>query len=173
MKINLFKTKILYSLMTKFYDTKYQLNIKVLNEDLLDYYNSFENHHDGDSGIDLLNPDDILDIEPFKVGKIDFKIQCEMIDLEDNTYTSYTLEPRSSITNENLMMANSRGIIDAGYRGNIIAKFRNMNEDNYDLKKNTCFFQILSPTLKPIKVKIVDELSNTTRNTSGFGSTNK
>ena len=159
--------------MSTFYDYKYQLNIKVLNNDLLDHYINFKNYHEGDSGIDLLNPYDILNIKSFNVGKIDFQIQCEMINLEDNKYCSYSIEPRSSIINEKLIMGNSRGIIDAGYRGNIIAKFINMNEDNYDLKKNKSFFQILSPTLQPIKINIVNELSNTTRNDGGFGSTNK
>ena len=107
-----------------------------------------------------------------------------MINLEDNTYTSYTLEPRSSISNTNFMMANSRGIIDAGYRGNIKAKVRNVSSNNTDIighmendseyiNTKACLFQILSPTLEPIKVNIVEELSSTTRNDGGFGSTNK
>ena len=33
------------------------------------------------------------------------------------------LFPRSSIVNTNLMLANSVGVIDSGYRGNIILKF--------------------------------------------------
>ena len=165
---NLFKESI-----PTFYEATYQLNIKVLNKELLNYYSSFLNHHDGDSGIDLLIPEDILEITPFGVGTIDFQIQCEMIELATNKYTSYTLEPRSSISNTNFIMANSRGIIDAGYRGNIKAKVRNMSEINNEINKDACLFQILSPTLQPIKVNIVNELSKTTRNTGAFGSTNK
>ena len=169
--------------MTTFKEVKYQLNIKILDNNLLKYYSSFTNHHDGDSGIDLLTPHHIYNIEPFAVGTIDFQIQCEMINLEDNTYTSYTLEPRSSISNTPFMMANSRGIIDAGYRGNIKAKVRNVSSNNTDIighmendseyiNAKACLFQILSPTLEPIKVNIVEELSSTSRNNGGFGSTN-
>lgn len=173
--------------MTTFKEVKYQLNIKVLDDNLLKYYSSFINHHNGDSGIDLIIPQDINNIEPLSVATIDFQIQCEMIDLKDNTYTSYTLEPRSSISNTTFHLANSRGIIDAGYRGNIKAKVRNISFNNEDItgyignssgsdeniKNKACLFQILSPTLEPIKLNIVDELSSTTRNDGGFGSTNK
>jgi dUTP pyrophosphatase len=159
--------------MTSFYETKYQLNIKILNKDLNDYYEKFVNHHNGDSGIDLITLDDIS-VNPLKVGTIDFSIQCEMIDLETNNYSSYYLVPRSSISKTNLIMANSIGIIDAGYRGNLMAKVRNMNLENDEIiNKNSCLFQIIAPDLKPIKLNIVEELSNTTRNNGGFGSTNK
>ena len=69
-------------------------------------------------------------------------------------------------------MANSIGIIDAGYRGNLKAKVRNFNI-NTSIFKTGSYFQIVSYDLKPIKVKLVNELSKTTRNDGGFGSTNK
>ena len=159
--------------MQTFSDVKYQLNIKILNNDLYNYYYQFTNYHNGDSGIDLITPENIINIEPFKIGTIDYQIQCEMIDLETNTLTSYYLVPRSSISKTNFMMANSIGIIDAGYRGNIMAKVRNMNPlNNENINKETCLFQIIAPDLKPIKINIVNELSITTRNDNGFGSTN-
>ena len=69
-------------------------------------------------------------------------------------------------------MANSIGIIDAGYRGNIKAKVRNFNIDKSTFKAGS-YFQIVAYDLKPIKVKLVNELSKTTRNDGSFGSTNK
>ena len=48
-----------------------------------------------------------------------------MINLETNELCSYYLVPRSSISNTPFIMANSIGIIDAGYRGFIKAKIRN------------------------------------------------
>ena len=163
--------------MPSFYESKYQLNIKIVKKnnikEIFNYYSSFINHHNGDSGIDLITLDDIIPgIEPLSVETIDFQIQCEMIDLETNNFTSYYLVPRSSISKTNLMMANSIGIIDAGYRGNIMAKVRNMSFAKESINKNTCLFQIIAPDLKPIIVNIVDELSITTRDDGGFGSTN-
>ena len=140
---------------------------------IINYYENFTSHHEGDSGIDLINPNEIQ-VAGLKVGTIDHLIQCEMIN-EDNKNVSYYLYPRSSISKTNFMMANSVGIIDAGYRGNIMAKVRNMslNENEFSIiKENDKLFQICAPDLKPIKIKIVNELSDTSRGSCGFGSTN-
>jgi dUTP pyrophosphatase len=158
--------------MTEFQKPIYQLNIKLSEEnlELFNYYNTFSNHHNGDSGIDLINISDIV-IDPFKVGTINFNIMCEMINIETNTLTSYYLVPRSSISSTYFQMANSLGIIDAGYRGEIKAKIRNFNPETSEILRVGKYFQIISPDLKPIKVNLVQELSTTTRNQNGFGST--
>jgi dUTP pyrophosphatase len=154
-------------------EPKYQLNIKINSENkqLKDYYEKFSSHHLGDSGIDLFNFNEII-INHLQVGTIDFEIQCELIDLSTNEFISYFLVPRSSLANTEFQMANSIGIIDAGYRGNIKAKVRNFNIDKSTFKAGS-YFQIVACDLKPIKVKLVNELSKTTRNDGGFGSTNK
>lgn len=150
---------------------RYVLHIKILNDSLDDYYNNFLQHYQGDSGIDLINPMNI-NVDPLQVGTIDFNIQCEMIDLQDNTYSSYRLVPRSSISNTSFMMSNSEGIIDAGYRGNIKAKITNISLNKNNINQFDKIFQIVSPTLEPILIKIVTKLSSSDRNNNGFGSTN-
>jgi dUTP pyrophosphatase len=159
--------------MPEFAKPKYQLNIKFNTDkkDVREFYNEFVSHHQGDSGIDLVFNDD-LTVNTFAVGTLDFGIQCEMIDMESNTYSSYYLVPRSSISNTPFQLANSIGIIDAGYRGNIKAKVRNFNLLPDTFPKGS-HFQIVAPDLKPIKVNLVEELSETTRNDGSFGSTNK
>lgn len=159
--------------MPSFQPIKYLLNIKIVSENLLvkQFYENFKSHHNGDSGIDLFIPNDIIvDLN----STIDFNIQCEMIDLETDTYTSYFVAPRSSIANiTGLMMSNSIGIIDAGYRGNLKAKVYNIVPNTkITISKNSSLFQIIAPDLKPIKINIVDKLSDTSRNDGGFGSTN-
>jgi len=154
----------------------YTLKIKFdknITNSIINYYENFTSHHEGDSGIDLIVPNEIQ-VAGLKVGTIDHLIQCEMVN-EDNKNVSYYLYPRSSISKTNFIMANSVGIIDAGYRGNILAKVRNMslNENEFSIiKENDKLFQICAPDLKPIKIKIVDELSDTSRGSGGFGSTN-
>ena len=155
--------------MNQFQTIKYQLNI-LANENIKKYYEELQLNHLGDSGIDLYNDSEII-VKPFKVGTVNFNIKCEMIDLENNTYTSYYLVPRSSISKTNFQLANSIGIIDAGYRGDIMAKIRNFDPENNSLLSKGTYFQIISPDLKPIKINLVESLSNTTRNESGFGST--
>ena len=73
-------------------------------------------------------------------------------------------------------MANSVGIIDSGYRGNIMAKVRNIpfnssDDLNYKIEEGTRLFQICAPDLSPFKVRLVNELSTTSRGEGGFGST--
>jgi dUTP pyrophosphatase len=152
----------------------YLLKIKIDSNasDLVkEHYSSFIYNHVGDSGIDLIVPNNV-DVDGLKVGTIDHLIQCEMVD-ENDKNVSYYLYPRSSISKTNFMMANSVGIIDAGYRGNIMAKIRNMNLDVSDVKSGDKLFQICAPDLKPIILQIVDQLTETSRGAGGFGSTNK
>uniref|UniRef100_A0A6C0CYT8 dUTP diphosphatase n=1 Tax=viral metagenome TaxID=1070528 RepID=A0A6C0CYT8_9ZZZZ len=85
---------------------------------------------------------------------------------------SYYLYPRSSISKTPLRMSNGTGIIDAGYRGNIIAKVDNISDNDYKIEKGTRLFQLCDASLDEIEIKIVDELSSTSRGESGFGSTN-
>jgi dUTP pyrophosphatase len=156
----------------EFTKPKYQLNIKVTSPDLdlKEFYNKFTSHHLGDSGIDLSFNEEVL-IDSFAVGTLDFGIRCEMIDTETNTFVSYYLVPRSSISNTPFQLANSVGIIDAGYRGSIKAKVRNFNYQMPVSFPKGSYFQIVAPDLKPIKVHLVENLTETTRNDGGFGST--
>ena len=160
------------SIIKNFQKVKYQLNIMLssTNDKIKEFYETFTSHHNGDSGIDLYN-DELL-VESFLVGTIDFQIKCEMIDLDTNQYTSYYLVPRSSLAKTPFQLANSIGIIDAGYRGNLMAKIRNFTPNKSELLSNGSYFQVIAPDLKLIKVNIVNELSTTTRDVGGFGSTN-
>ena len=153
-----------------FQNIKYQLNIIInsTNPDIIDFYNNFNYNHAGDCGIDLYNPN--IEIDSLMVKTIDFNISCEMIDLETDKYTSYYLVPRSSLAKTSFQLANSIGIIDAGYRGNIMAKIRCFHNISDTLEKGS-YFQIIAPDLKPIKVEMVDYLSETDRGNNGFGST--
>lgn len=104
----------------------YQLNIK-LNSDLSpvikSYYRQYAMRYEGDSGIDLPIPND-MNIYNNNLETINFGISCSMINLKENKQASYFLFPRSSISSTGLYLANSTGIIDSGYRGNIMAKIR-------------------------------------------------
>jgi dUTP pyrophosphatase len=158
----------------EFAKPKYQLNIKIITtkSEIKEFYNKFTSHHKGDSGVDLIFNDDVI-VDSFSVGTLDFGIQCEMIDTETNTFVSYYLVPRSSISSTPFQLANSIGIIDAGYRGSIKAKVRNLNPSMPFTFPKGSYFQIVAPDLKPIKVNIIEILSETSRNDGGFGSTNK
>ena len=146
-----------------------------VNNDVIQYYNQLENRETSDSGVDLIVTEDINTIA-FGVNTLKFKIRCQMKNTKTNQYSPYYLYPRSSISKTPLVMANSVGIIDRDYRGEIMAKVRNIplassDNDNYLINEGTRLFQICSPDLSPIKVKIVDCLTETSRGEGGFGST--
>lgn len=142
----------------------FQLNIKPDNDNIKEYYINHTHFHEGDAGLDLFCLEDIV-ISPGETATINFGISCE-------ANSSYFLVPRSSICKTPLRMANSIGIIDKGYRGNIIAKVDNIKNESYTIKKNERLFQIVSPMLLPITTNIVSTLTETTRGSGGFGSTN-
>ena len=140
------------------------------NSTLQDLYNHHEHYHKGDSGFDLYCPCTIT-IEPGEFKKIDLGIRCEAFK-DNNKNTSYYLYPRSSIVKTSLRMANSVGIIDAGYRGYIMACVDNISDEPCRVLAGTRLFQICASDLSPLSVKLVNILSETTRGEGGFGSTN-
>ena len=83
------------------------------------------------------------------------------------------LFPRSSIANKDLLLTNAVGIIDSGYRGEIMAKFCQRDDGGsiYGIGERIAQL-VISPVIIP-EIEIVDELNDTERGTGGFGSTGK
>jgi dUTP pyrophosphatase len=82
--------------------------------------------------------------------------------------------PRSSIRNTELMLSNSVGVIDAGYRGELQATFNKLNGlDSVSYKVGDRIAQIIIVPHPIIQIVEVDELSESSRGIGGFGSTGK
>jgi dUTP pyrophosphatase len=79
--------------------------------------------------------------------------------------------PRSSISKTPLRLSNSIGLIDPGYRGEIIAAVDNIKSEPYTAKPRQRLFQLAAMNGSSIHFSLVDELSETTRGMGGFGST--
>lgn len=167
--------------------SRFTLKINTDDQMLINKYSVEQPSHAGDSGIDLYTPDEYKFI-PGETKLVNLKVKCQMVDDMTGNDVSYYLYPRSSISKTPLRLANSVGIIDAGYRGDIMAAltyiptdaiFREINEfGKLDIEANTFtlpvgsrIVQICSGDLSPIKYQIVDELSATERGEGGFGST--
>ena len=96
--------------------------------------------------------------------------------VKTKTYPSpFYMYPRSSISKTPLTLSNSVGVIDSGYRGNLIAAFRYLSNSctPYTVDKYNRLIQICHPSLCKIFVILVnkEELTTTERGTDGFGST--
>jgi dUTP pyrophosphatase len=89
----------------------------------------------------------------------------------------YWLAPRSSISKTPLILANSMGVVDAGYNGELMAAMHNTSDEPYVVKQLDRLIQIVSGDLTPFyRITIRepnDRPDKTTRGEGGFGSTGK
>lgn len=83
--------------------------------------------------------------------------------------------PRSSIFKYDLMLSNSVGIIDSGYRNSIKFKYRQTDRTLFQNKfeVDERIGQLLILPYPKIELEEVKELSNTERGNLGFGSSGK
>ena len=81
--------------------------------------------------------------------------------------------PRSSISKTPLRMSNSIGLIDGGYRGEIMACCDNIKGESYTAKEGERLFQLVSADCSDISYELKEELSESSRGSGGFGSTGK
>lgn len=130
------------------------------------------------AGYDIYAPYDV-EIQPHKMAIIETGIA---LGIGEGGYGM--IVPRSSIgTKRHLMLANTVGIIDADYTGEIIVAMYNYSDDVQHIKMHERFCQLIlmqhGISVMPGDnedelvegIEIVDELDETDRGSGGFGST--
>lgn len=133
-------------------------------------------HHVGDSGLDLFITSDVC-IEAGETKLVDLGIKCQLVSLKwyspwKKQYHSYLLVPRSSISKTPLRLANSIGLIDAGYTGELKAALCNTGTVSFTLHKGDRYVQLVRPDLGQVELEVVNKIRSTSRSDGGFGSTN-
>lgn len=156
--------------------------LKELYKDRVEKWNKSLTSEHPDSGFDLLCPDQVL-FDGVETGHlitklVDLKVKAAAYcgDLSTKKPCPYTLNVRSSIYKTPFRLANNVGIIDSGYRGNLMAAvdchFKlQMDIIQMEMHKHNRYFQICMPTLEPFEVELVDSLDQTERGEGGHGST--
>lgn len=156
-------------------DNKYHLKLSIDNDELKTRYIEKDVKHNWeDAGYDLLIPVTIT-VPPRALGfMINHQVSGEMIKKGIKS-VAYYLYCRSSISRTPLRMSNKVGIIDNGYRGNLLAAVDNLSDEPYLIEAGSRLFQICAPQLDHFSVQFVskDQLSDSKRGTGGFGSTGK
>lgn len=168
----------------------YSLKLRIVSDDqeLKNLYKNqiakmntqeYKNNMFKDSGFDIYTPVENVIIQSGETKRVDMKIQCAAFKIVCNgdscikIPTGFYMYPRSSISKTPLRLANNVGIIDSGYRGNLMGAFDNVKNDYW--QQELCDYQrlvqICMPDLSPFTIEMVDDLSNTERGAGGFGST--
>jgi len=84
------------------------------------------------------------------------------------------LFPRSSVSNYDLNLANSVGVIDENYRGEVVAKFRRTSNGTCEVyDKGHRVVQLVVLPVPAIEIEEVGSLSDSNRGAAGFGSSGK
>ena len=148
-----------------------------------------------DSGFDLLLPEAVLANRAERFAKVDHLVSVALRRAAGEVNrkaprSAFYMYPRSSLSKTRLRLANSVGIIDAGYRGNLIAAFDVLpplpDEPTADsggevatlALKRQRLVQVCAPDLGPLRAVVIDEDERENevaregdRGAGGFGST--
>lgn len=132
-----------------------------------------------------------------RIDYIQYKTNLKLAVLKEREYSNFGYTdidydvlafPRSSVSKYNLVLANSIGLVDADYRGEVLLRFKYIwQPEDYRINKNNLLEGIVNSNkiykkgdkicqLKVTKVEnveftLVNELDSTNRGEGGFGST--
>ena len=183
------------------------MNIQVLkNEDYQDVDNLPKRGTDRSTGYDIIatsDPEIVGDTKDnvtyTRIEYIQYKTNLKLAVLKDRTYSGFGHSdidydvlafPRSSVSKYNLVLANSIGLVDADYRGEVLLRFKyiwqpedlRVNKDNLFegivninkiYKKGDKICQLKVTKVENAEFVLVNELDSTNRGEGGFGSTDK
>lgn len=140
------------------------MEIKVTKVDLEAKIPSYA--HLGDAGMDLF----ALEDTPIKVGEI-VKVRTG-VSMEIPGGFVGLIWDKSGVS-MNFGIKTMGGVIDSGYRGEIIVGVINLGKEDYIFEKHHKVAQMLIQPVSYSELKEAENLSDTTRGDGGFGSTGK
>jgi dUTP pyrophosphatase len=79
--------------------------------------------------------------------------------------------PRSSVSKTDLVQANCVGVLDSGYRGELMIRFKKFGDEDYEVGDRIA--QIMVLPYPEIKFEEADNLTDSQRGAGGWGSTGK
>ncbi|OEH74965.1 uncharacterized protein LOC34617638 [Cyclospora cayetanensis] len=145
------------------------LQILPLREEAKALYAGHGTFHDGDSGLDLFIVEQ-TSIAPGETKFLKLGFAASMRN-EQGRAVSWLVLPRSSISKTPLRLANSVGLIDAGYRGELMAAVDNVKSETFTVKPGDRYFQAVAFNGEGFSLQLVDSLDETSRGSCGYGST--
>ena len=125
----------------------------------------------GSAGLDLCACiDKNIEIEPGEILKVPTGIALQLC---DNNYVAMVFARSGLGINHGISLANGVGVIDSDYRGEIFVGLINLGNRTYTIEPNQRIAQIVIMNIPECKIIESLNLDDTSRGTSGFGSTGK
>jgi dUTP pyrophosphatase len=126
-----------------------------------------ERAHPGDAGLDLRSAVDV-EVGPGERAMVPTGLAVAIPD----GYAGLVL-PRSGLASrQGLTLANAPGLIDAGYRGEVICAVVNLDRrEAVEISRGDRIAQLVIVAVPEVQSVFVDELPPSTRGEGGFGST--
>lgn len=122
--------------------------------------------HPNDAGLDLIS------IEEIEIPSEESRLVCTGISIELPQGTEAQIRPRSGLAlKHQITVLNTPGTIDEGYRGEIGVILINHGKNSFKVTEGMKIAQMIVTPVIHVEVEEVDNLSDTSRGTGGFGST--
>jgi dUTP pyrophosphatase len=122
--------------------------------------------HSFDAGMDLYAAEEVL-VEPGQVTRIRSGIAMEI----PEGYVGLCWDKSGVSMNNRIKLLG--GVIDAGYRGELLLGVINLGTEPYIVKKGDKVMQLLIQKVENVDILESDELGDSMRGEKGFGSTGK
>ena len=138
------------------------IKIKLLNESAI----LPEKQHDSDAGYDLFSIEKII-LKPNEIHKVKTGIAIQI----PTNYGGLVL-PRSGLSSKHgISLINTPGLIDSGYRGELLIPLINHSVNEYEIDKHERIAQLILIESPEVNIEVVIDLDDSDRESKGFGST--
>lgn len=118
----------------------------------------------GDAGFDLYSAEEII-IKPGEIKGVKTGVKMEI----PKGYVGLIWDKSGLAIKYGVKTM--AGVIDSGYRGEIVVILTNLSRNNFKVEKKSKIAQILIQKFENAKIEIRRNLSKTKRGKNGFGST--
>ncbi len=138
------------------------IKIKLLNDNAI----LPEKQHDSDAGYDLHSIEEVI-LKPNEIHKVKTGIAIQI----PSNYAGLVL-PRSGLSSKHgISLINTPGLIDSGYRGELLIPLINHSVNEYEINKHERIAQLILIESPTVKIEVVSDLDDSDRDSKGFGST--
>lgn len=121
--------------------------------------------HEGDAGLDLRAVEDVT-VPAAWTAMVRTGLHVEVPD-----GCVGLVFPRSGLGSKGITLKNAVGVVDSGYRGEVLAAVWNTTLEDFNIRKGDRICQMVVMPYMPCEIEVSDALSASERGCDGYGST--